>query len=133
MAHIFPYQTIGSSKLPRPFIPLTLRYRQRSFKIKALVDSGADFCLFDGELLQLLAPHLDLSTLEQINVSGVSGTAPGYVTHLEIGVAETFISVPAVFSFEFSPDEFGGLAGQLGFFDAFKILFDRVNKSLELK
>jgi len=40
MAHTFKYQTIGSSRLPRPFIPLTLRYKDRTVKIKALVDSG---------------------------------------------------------------------------------------------
>ena len=72
--------------------------------------------MFNGELLKILSPHLDLNTLEEIKVGGVGGTAVGYVTHLEIGVNNTFFSVPAVFSFEFSPDEFGGLAGQLGFF-----------------
>lgn len=67
MAHTFKYQTIGSSKLPRPFIPLTLRYNNKTVKIKALVDSGADFCMFDGELLNLLAPDIDLTTLLQNN------------------------------------------------------------------
>ena len=60
MANTFKYQTIGNSKLPRTFIPLTLRYNDTSVKIKALVDSGADFCMFDGELLSLLAPDLVL-------------------------------------------------------------------------
>src|SRR5947209_455072 len=133
MTHTFKYQTIGRSKLPRPFIPLTLRYHHRSVKTKALVDSGADFCLFDGQLLDLLAPDVDLNTLEKISLSGVGGTATGYVTHIEIGVDNSFFSIPAVFSFEFSPDEFGGLAGQLGFFDAFKIQFDRANKTIVLK
>jgi len=132
MTYTFKYQTIGSSKLPRPFIPLTLRYHNQSLKIKALVDSGADFCMFDGELLNLLAPDLDLNTLEKISLGGIGGTATGYATHIEIGVDDTFFSVPAVFSFEFSPDEFGGLAGQLGFFDAFTIQFDRANKAFHL-
>jgi hypothetical protein len=110
-----------------------MRYNNRSVKTKALVDSGADFCMFNGELLNILSPHLDLNTLEEIKVGGVGGTATGYVTHLEIGVNDTFFSVPAVFSFEFSPDEFGGLAGQLGFFDAFKIQFDRANQSIMLQ
>ena len=97
----------------------------------ALVDSGADFCLFDGELSYLL--DIDLTKLEQINLSGVTGKATGYVAHIEIGVDTTFFSVPAVFSFEFSPDEFGGLAGQLGFFDKYIIEFNRVNKTVVLK
>ena len=77
MAHTFKYQTIGTSKLPRPFIPLTLRYDNRTVKIKALVDSGADFCMFDGELLGMLASDLDLNMLEKISLGGVGGTATG--------------------------------------------------------
>src|SRR5438270_3475028 len=99
MSHTFKYQTIGNSKLPRPFIPLTLRYGNRSVKTKALVDSGADFCMFNGELLDILASGLDLHKLEKISLGGVGGTATGYVTHIEIGVNDTFFSVPAVFSF----------------------------------
>src|SRR6266853_2645083 len=132
MSHTYKYQTIGSSKLPRPFIPLNLRYDSRSVKIKALVDSGADFCMFDGELLNLLAPDIDLNTLEKISLGGIGGTATGYVTHLEVGIDTTFFSVPAVFSFEFSPDEFGGLAGQLGFFDQYVIAFERAQKQIIL-
>ena len=89
--------------------------------------------MFDGELLNLLAPALDLNQLEKISLGGVAGTATGYVAHIEIGVDTTFFSVPAVFSFEFSPDEFGGLAGQLGFFDKYIIEFNRVNKTVVLK
>jgi hypothetical protein len=63
--------------------------------------------------------------LAQASQDGLSGDAPGYVAHLEIGVENTFIPVPAAFSFHFPPDEFGGPANQLGFFDAFKIQFDR--------
>lgn len=88
--------------------------------------------MFNGELLAIISPDLDLNTLEKVSLGGVGGAAAGYVTHIEIGVQNTFFSVPAVFSFEFSPDEFGGLAGQIGFFDTFKIQFDRANKELHL-
>ena len=47
----------------------------------ALVDSGADFCMFDGELSYLL--DLGLTKIEQINLSEVAGSAVGYVTHIE--------------------------------------------------
>lgn len=88
--------------------------------------------MFNGDLLEILAPDLDLNTLEKVNLGGVGGTAAGYVMHIEIGVENTFFSIPTVFSFEFSPDEFGGLAGQIGFFDAFKIQFDRANREVHL-
>jgi hypothetical protein len=106
MAHTFKYQTTGSSKFPRPFIPLTLRYKDRTVKIKALVDSGADFCMFDGELTYML--DIDVTKLEKININGVAGAATGYAAHIEIGVKDQFFPTLVVFSFDFSPDEFGG-------------------------
>ena len=76
---------------------------------------------------------LDLNTLEKISLGGIAGTASGYVIHIEVGVNNTFFPVPAVFSFEFSPDEFGGLAGQLGFFDSYIVEFNRKAMSVVLK
>ena len=135
MAHppqTFPYRLIDDSKFVRPYIPVTLRNQQRVMEpLLALVDSGADFCLFDGELSYLL--DLDLTRLEQINLSGVAGKATGYLAHIEIGVNNLFIPVPAVFSFDFSPKGFGGVIGQIGFFDRLIVEFDRTNKSIVLK
>lgn len=96
----------------------------------ALVDSGADFSVFDGELSYLL--DLDLTKLEQINLNGVAGSAVGYLAHIEIGMNDTFFPVPAIFSFDFSPKGFGGIIGQIGFFDTFKIQFDRANREIHL-
>lgn len=46
--------------------------------------------MFNGELLEMLAPDLDFRTLEKISLGGVGGAAAGYVTHIEIGVNDTF-------------------------------------------
>ena len=130
--HIFPYRFIDDSKFPRPYIPVTLRSRERSMQpLLALVDSGADFCVFDGELSYLL--DLDLTSLEQIKLNGVAGMATGYVAHIEIGINESFFAVPAVFSFDFSPKGVGGIIGQVGFFDTYIIEFDRAKKQVVLK
>lgn len=129
--YMFPYRFIDTSKFPRPYIPVTLRSKQRVMEpLLALLDSGADFCLFDAELSYLL--DIDLTTLETISLSGVAGAAKGYVAHIEIGVQESFVPVPAVFSFDFSPKGFGGVIGQVGFFDSFLVAFDRANKMLLL-
>ena len=65
-------------------------------------------------------------------MSGINGSALGYVAHLEIGVHDYYIPVPVVFSLEFSPVGFGGIIGQVGFFDTFKIQFDRAIKEVHL-
>ena len=127
----FPYRFIDDTKFPRPYIPVTLRSQKRAMQpMLTLGDSGADFCMFDGELSYLL--DLGLTKLEQINLSGVAGSAVEYVTHIEIGINDTFFPVPAVFSFDFSPKGFGGIVGQVGFFDAFKVQFDRANTEVHL-
>ncbi|MFL5587436.1 MAG: hypothetical protein ACJ8DI_07235 [Ktedonobacteraceae bacterium] len=97
----------------------------------ALVDSGADFCLFDGELSYLL--DIDLTKLEKMSLSGVAGAAEGYIAHIEIGVEDTFFPVPVDFWFDFSPKGFGGVIGQIGFFDTFIVQFDRASKTVVLK
>ena len=129
--HTFSYKFIDDTKFIRPYIPVSIRSRNGSIpSLLALVDSGADFCMFDGALASVLA--LDLSPLQQITLSGINGSAVGYVAHLEIGVHDYFIPVPVVFSFDFSPVGFGGIIGQVRFFDAFKIEFDRADKAVHL-
>jgi hypothetical protein len=67
--HTLPYRFIDDTKFLRPYIPVTLRSQTRVMQpMLALVDSGADFCLFDGELSYLL--DLDLTKLEKINLDG---------------------------------------------------------------
>ena len=132
MTQTFPYRFVDESTFPRPSIPVTLRSQKRMMQpLLALVDSGADFCLFDGELSYLL--DIDLTKLEKMHLSGVAGAAEGYVAHIEIGVEEIFFPVPVVFSFDFSPKGFGGVIGQIGFFDNFIVQFDRANKTVVLK
>ena len=129
--HTFSYRFIDDTKFIRPYIPVSLRSKNGSVpSLLALVDSGADFCMFDGDLSQVL--HVDVSSLQQMRLSGINGSAVGYVAHLEIGVNNHFIPAPIVFSFDFSPVGFGGIIGQVGFFDAFKVQFDRAGRELEL-
>ena len=129
--HTFSYRFIDDTKFIRPYIPVSLRSKNGSVpSLLALVDSGADFCMFDGDLTQLL--HVDVSSLQQMRLSGINGSAIGHVAHLEIGVNNHFIPAPVVFSFDFSPVGFGGIIGQIGFFDAFKVQFDRARRELEL-
>jgi hypothetical protein len=129
--HTFSYRFIDDTKFIRPYISVSLHSKNGSIpSLLALVDSGADFCMVDGALASVL--DLDLSLLQQIELSGINGSAVGYVAHLEIGVNDHFIPAPVVFSFDFSPVGFGGIIGQVGFFDAFKVQFDRAHREVHL-
>jgi hypothetical protein len=131
-SHRFPYRFVDDTKFPRPYLPVTLRSQHREMQpLLVLLDSGADFSIFDGELSYLL--DLDLTKLEQVTLNGVAGSATGYVAHIEIGIDDRFFPLPAVFSFDFSPKGFGGIIGQLGFFDHFLITFNRAKKEVVLK
>ena len=59
--------------------------------------------------------------------------ATGHVAHIEVGMNDTFFPVPAVFSFDFSPKGFGGVIGQVGFFDSLIVEFDRAHRQVVLK
>jgi hypothetical protein len=51
---------------------------------------------------------------------------------IEIGIDNTFIKAPVVFSFDI-PSSVFGILGQVGLFDKFIIEFDRVQKRVVLK
>ncbi len=129
--HTFPYEYIDSSKFSRPIIPVTLKHQDKHLTSYALLDSGADFCLFNGEISYIL--DIDLTRLEKTRLAGINGSAEGYIAHLEIGVNRSLHPVPVIFSFDFAPNGFSGLVGQIGFFDAFAITFDRANKRIVLQ
>jgi len=61
--HTFSYRFIDDTKFIRPYITISLRSKHAGIpSIFALVDSGADFCMFDGALAEALA--VDLSSLQ---------------------------------------------------------------------
>jgi hypothetical protein len=87
--------------------------------------------MFDGELSYIL--DIDLTKLDKITLTGINGTAEGYVAHMQVGINHVYHSMPVIFSFDFSPRGFSGIVGQVGFFDAFTITFDRKKKEVRLK
>lgn len=49
----FKYKKYGPGIL-RPVIPIEILYKSRSVPYEVLVDSGADFCIFDAEIGELV-------------------------------------------------------------------------------
>jgi hypothetical protein len=86
---------------------------------EAIVDSGADVCVFDASIAKRLGIKLEESGADEMAVLGRRG--PGYPQELKIIVGSHSFQTTVLF-FEDLP--LAGLLGRKGFFDNFTITFD---------
>ncbi|MEK7632036.1 MAG: aspartyl protease family protein [Patescibacteria group bacterium] len=115
----------------RPVIRIEVKSKnQPSVPYEVLVDSGADFCIFDAGIAEIL--NIDLESGEPRNVAGVTGVQEVYYVHpvtLLLGGWEYQTEV----GFMPGVSRFGhGIVGQIGFFDQFKVKFDYQKAEVEL-
>ncbi len=123
----------GASSHLRPVIPIKIKSDTESIDYEVLVDSGADLCIFDAEIGELLG--LNITKGKPNEVFGVGGKASIYYLHkiiIEVGGLSYEIEAG------FMPSVAGnvmrhGLVGQKGFFDIFVIKFDLLKEEIELK
>lgn len=138
----FPYKKLrvisppdflrGLSYLLRPIIPVVLHYKGKSIGYEALIDSGADFCLFHADLAEYLGIPLQESNKQSFG--GITGQKAAVYMHLiDLSVGgHRFSSIPVGFSHEIAPHGHG-ILGQHGFFDLFKVIFDLEKEQIELR
>lgn len=74
----FRYKKYGPGIL-RPVIPIEVAYKDRAVSYEVLVDSGADFCIFDAQIGEIL--DLDVTSGEKREVWGVTGAGEFYYVH----------------------------------------------------
>jgi len=129
----FVYKRFASG-VERPIIPVIVRnpVTQQSVRYLALVDSGADRCVFAGEIGELIG--LDVTAGTERTVSGVVAgqTRPYYLHDVEIEIGGWCRPVAIGFMPDLSPNGHG-LLGQTGFFDLFSFVkFERPKGIIEL-
>jgi len=128
----FSYKRYGQEIL-RPVIEIKLKLGSQTLRYEVLVDSGADFCIFNSEAGEALGINVMKGKPRQ--VFGVGGKASLYYLHkikIEVGGWEHEIEAG------FMPDVAGkiiqyGLVGQKGFFENFIVKFDLKKEEIELK
>lgn len=126
----FKYKKFGP--FLRPVIPVKIKNAAHSVGYEVLVDSGADICIFDAEIGELLGIEVEKGRAE--TVSGVAGQTAVYFLHtivIEVG------GWPYKIEAGFLPRVAGGfnygVVGQKGFFDTFVVKFDLLKEEIELK
>ena len=121
----------GNSIL-KPIIPIGLTVGEKPFDYAALIDSGADFCIFDAGIGEALG--LDITKGQTVNFSGVqdAGGAQAFLHDVTISVGGSKHTIPIGFSYDIANDGFG-ILGQKGFFDIFSVRFDYQKEEIELQ
>jgi hypothetical protein len=105
----------------RPLLRVKLVHNDQSLSCYAVVDSGADQCVFPRSFMKTLGINPLASPIEAM--VGVNGAAtPTYFAKISLDIRVT--RVPIYAGFVAGLDTVGiGLLGQAGFFDRFDIHF----------
>jgi hypothetical protein len=120
-----------SKEIIRPVIPIEISYNGREIAYEALVDSGADACIFDAQLGEALG--INISAGEENRVSGITGALESYFVHpVTIRVGGFSFDIEAGFLPNIAKMGYG-IIGQKGFFDLFIVKFDYKKEEIELK
>ena len=120
--------------IARPIIPITVRNprTKQSIRYLALVDSGADSCIFASEIGELIG--LDITAGRVASVSGVveGERRPYYVHQVEVEIGGWSKATMVGFMPDLSKNGHG-LLGQSGFFDRFSFVkFERPKGNIEV-
>jgi len=120
----FPYKKFklaDGTELFKPIIPIGLLFNGKLVRYEALIDSGADFNIFNAEIGELLG--INVRAGKKMQFSGIAGEPfEVYLHNLIIEVGGWQYKIVAGFSYEISPYGFG-ILGQKGFFDLFRVKF----------
>ncbi len=119
----------GKPWLSRPIVSVILTHRE-STSIMALVDSGADRCLFDAEVGKDIGLNVESGEVEYFGGIGESRVkAFVHKVQLQVVDIDKTVEVPIGFTMNLGVS---GILGQDGFFDAFRIKFERDHDTSEI-
>ncbi|MDZ4285288.1 MAG: aspartyl protease family protein [Patescibacteria group bacterium] len=126
----FRYKKYGPGII-RPVIPVELTANGVAVPYEVLVDSGADMCVFDAQIAEVLG--IDVKAGERSELSGATGyVQPFYIYPVSIAVGGWEHTIKVGFLPNIAKTGYG-IVGQKGFFDIFIVKFDYRKEEIELK
>jgi len=120
------------SSASRPVIPIQLIKEQHRQKCFAMIDSGADYCIFQASLGEIIGLTIESGKLDYFGGISGQGQLTAYFHDIQIGVGGYEFDCWAGFSRDIEALPCG-ILGQLGFFSLFNIRFDYDKERVELK
>lgn len=118
--------------LLRPIIPVRITFRGNTLRYTALIDSGADFCIFDAEIAEYLG--IDVRSGHREIFGGVQerGGAEAFFHEVTLNIGGWDYQTTVGFSYDIAKHGYG-LLGQKGFFDIFEVKFNLLKEEIKLK
>lgn len=113
----------------RPIMPLALFYGAKKINVLALVDTGADECLFPGDFAKLLGHNLTRG--KPRTFAGIGGAITGYLHQTDVKLGPYKFRINIYYSDDWNKWGFG-LLGQNGFMTRFDVLFSRKDKQFAI-
>lgn len=119
----------GKPHFRRPIVGITLYGPQKEILTDALIDSGADYCLFNIQYATYIG--VNLKKCDKSKTTGVEGgIVDVFITDIYIKVNNLEkIKIPVGF---IDSNSVNGLIGQIGFFDLNRIKFERDHNTFEI-
>jgi hypothetical protein len=113
----FQYKNLGKNRLGqpviRPIISIRIMNGSRGIKYEVLVDSGADVCIMDAEIAELIG--IELTRGKKTTFMGATGAVEDCYKHnVEIVPGEWRYKTEIAFARNLNSGY--GIVGQLGFF-----------------
>lgn len=107
----------------RPYIPIRILHGNNFQDLMCLVDSGADLCLFSSKIGEILGIDVNSGRREQIG--GIAEAPIAAYVHTVRLIVRGLGGVDVEAGFTESRGIRTGLLGQIGFFDRYRITFQR--------
>ncbi len=128
-----PYRSefFGSTIL-KPVIPVKIIIGDKALRYSALIDSGADFCIFDAEIGENLGLNIKLGKKEIFGGIQEKSGAEAFFHEVKLDIGGWNYKTVVGFSYDIAKHGFG-ILGQIGFFDIFVVKFDLMKEEIELK
>ena len=121
----------GSSLL-KPIINVKIKFETRELRYDVLIDSGADFCIFDAEIGEYLG--IDIQSGIKVGFGGIqeSKRAVAYLHNVILIIGGYEYKTTVGFSYDIARNGYG-ILGQKGFFELFTVIFGYLKEEIELR
>jgi len=120
------------SSISKPIIPIKISKGTQALQYAALIDSGADFCIFDAEIGEYLGLDIYSGTKETFGGIQERGGSEAFLHEVIVNIGGWNYKTTVGFSYDIAKHGFG-ILGQKGFFDIFVVKFDLLKEEIELK